>query len=169
MKNCIDCQKDINIRSTRCKSCNSRLRMLGTKGALSPAWKGGLFTPKCVDCGKQITHPHKRCNPCMGLSYRGANHYDWKGGTSTLRNAEMRKREYFEWRTAVFKRDNYTCQICDERGGRLEADHKVPWAISKDKRYSVSNGITMCKSCHATKTYLIDFKILKGGAKFQHF
>ena len=36
-----------------------------------------------------------------------------------------------EWsriRRAVFERDDYTCQYCGERGGRLECDHVVPVA-----------------------------------------
>lgn len=56
--------------------------------------------------------------------------------------------EYKNWRTAVFRRDDYRCQICNERGGRLQADHIVPWCESVELRYSIENGRTLCVSCH---------------------
>jgi len=30
------------------------------------------------------------------------------------------------WREKVFKRDNYTCQVCGKKGGYLIADHIKP-------------------------------------------
>lgn len=52
------------------------------------------------------------------------------------------------WRKAVFKRDDYTCQVCRERGGRLEADHIKPFAFFPELRYELSNGRTLCRKCH---------------------
>lgn len=57
-------------------------------------------------------------------------------------------KEYSDWRIAVFKRDNYTCQLCGKYGGKLEAHHKKKWSEFKEFRYVVSNGITLCKDCH---------------------
>ena len=56
--------------------------------------------------------------------------------------------EYNEWRKAVFKRDDYTCQRCGKRGGRLQAHHIKAWAKYPDLRYDVANGITYCVECH---------------------
>jgi 5-methylcytosine-specific restriction endonuclease McrA len=53
-----------------------------------------------------------------------------------------------EWRVAIFERDNYTCGSCGERGGYLEADHIKPWAYFPDLRFELSNGRTLCRSCH---------------------
>lgn len=52
------------------------------------------------------------------------------------------------WRNLVFKRDDYTCQICGVRGTYLEADHIKPWAFFSELRYEISNGRTLCKICH---------------------
>lgn len=69
--------------------------------------------------------------------------------------------KYLEWRSAVFKRDNYHCQNCGAKG-YLEAHHII--AVSKimsefkiktidDARkckelWDIGNGITYCKKCH---------------------
>ena len=62
------------------------------------------------------------------------------------RNRSTKK--YRAWRKAIFERDDYTCQVCRKRGGKLEAHHIEPWAVCMKKRYDVSNGITLCKDCH---------------------
>lgn len=56
--------------------------------------------------------------------------------------------EYNEWRKAVFQRDNFTCQRCGQRGGRLQAHHIKAWAKYPELRYDVANGITYCVECH---------------------
>lgn len=85
---------------------------------------------------------------------KGSNHWNWKGGiypkVMSLRGCQ----KYLDWRTSVFERDNYTCQICGERGGYVEADHyPIPFCVLyRDSNYEVmwdiSNGRTLCKSCH---------------------
>lgn len=70
------------------------------------------------------------------------------GGVSSedmrLRNSP----EYRYWRSAIYKRDDYTCQKCRVRGGRLEAHHINSFATHPELRFEVSNGISLCKSCH---------------------
>jgi hypothetical protein len=51
-------------------------------------------------------------------------------------------------RMTVFRRDDYTCQHCGERGGKLNAHHIRPWKEAADLRFAPSNGITLCKPCH---------------------
>lgn len=69
---------------------------------------------------------------------------------------------YQNWRRAVFERDNYTCQICQERGGELNADHIKPFAaLVRESQvadigeawdcptlWDVANGRTLCLPCH---------------------
>lgn len=59
-----------------------------------------------------------------------------------------RSAEYRLWRTAVFVRDDYTCQFCRQRGGYLEADHIKTFAHHPDLRFNVDNGRTLCQGCH---------------------
>lgn len=55
---------------------------------------------------------------------------------------------YRAWRTAVFQRDDWTCQECGARGVKIHADHIKPWATFPDLRYQLTNGRTLCVPCH---------------------
>ena len=71
-------------------------------------------------------------------------------------------RESREWRDDVFTRDNFICQGCGERGGKLHAHHIKPLAkilreykITSLKQaldcaelWSINNGATLCVDCH---------------------
>jgi 5-methylcytosine-specific restriction endonuclease McrA len=52
------------------------------------------------------------------------------------------------WRSAVFKRDNYVCQVCSNRGGRLHAHHLDSWSAYPLRRIFLDNGTTLCIKCH---------------------
>ncbi len=84
----------------------------------------------------------------------GEKHWNWKGGITPINEKIRKSFEYEEWRKSVFQRDNYTCQNCGEIGGRLEADHIKPFALFPELRTQISNGRTLCVSCHKqTETY----------------
>lgn len=103
------------------------------------------------------------------FSRRGENHPCWKGGKSKLSFRIRKCFKYSEWRKEVYKRDNYTCQICGNRkGGKLHADHIVPFSLILSKYliktiegalfcnelWDINNGRTLCISCHQkTETY----------------
>lgn len=86
---------------------------------------------------------------------RGEQSRFWRGGICP-KNAKIRSSfEYKTWRRAVFDRDNYTCQKCGERGGRLHADHIRPFAMYPELRFDINNGRTLCVDCHKkTPTFL---------------
>lgn len=85
----------------------------------------------------------------------GANSGSWKGGISKIGQQLRSSLAYARWREQVFERDDYTCQLCGERGGKLTADH-YPYPFSKypDKRLDVNNGRTLCRPCHHHVTYV---------------
>lgn len=51
------------------------------------------------------------------------------------------------WRAAVLARDNYTCQNCNSKDN-LCAHHIKPKSKYIELCYEVSNGITLCGTCH---------------------
>jgi 5-methylcytosine-specific restriction endonuclease McrA len=63
-----------------------------------------------------------------------------------------RSEEYRNWRRAVLKRDNYTCQICGRKSKKkrikLTAHHIKSFSEFPSLRYIVKNGITLCEKCH---------------------
>jgi hypothetical protein len=82
------------------------------------------------------------------VAISGENGSNWKGGI-TKENKLLHKGVEFQiWRRAVYERDNYICQDCGVRGGKLEPHHIYSFANYPELRFEVSNGITLCKSCH---------------------
>lgn len=57
-----------------------------------------------------------------------------------------RSGRYRVWRSAVLKRDSYTCQQCNSPG--VQAHHIKRFKTHKKLRFEVSNGVTLCFSCH---------------------
>lgn len=79
---------------------------------------------------------------------RGTLANNWRGGI-TPENAKIRASDETKaWRIAVFERDDYTCQVCGDRGGNKHADHIKPFALFPELRFDVSNGRTLCIPCH---------------------
>ena len=64
----------------------------------------------------------------ISLSMKGEKSYLWKGGISSVNKKVRGSMEYREWRKSVFEIDNYTCKKCKQKGGKLEADHILPFA-----------------------------------------
>ena len=90
------------------------------------------------------------------LRIQGENNPNWKGGVTRINEKIRKSLEYKKWRTAVFARDKYTCQVCgDDSGGNLEADHIKQFAHYRELRFDINNGRTLCHECHSkTETYL---------------
>lgn len=79
---------------------------------------------------------------------KGANHPNWKGGVTPENQKVRNSKEMKAWKRAVFQRDGYSCQICGQIGGELQAHHIKPFAKFPELRFDVNNGITLCKECH---------------------
>jgi 5-methylcytosine-specific restriction endonuclease McrA len=110
--------------------------------------KDGHITIACGVCGKEITILKSKyeygqrhcCKACVGISQRKGNRHS----AAMIRRSEGMK----AWRKKVFERDEYTCRICGQVGGRLNAHHIIPFSVDYALRNEVGNGMTLCDKCH---------------------
>lgn len=87
--------------------------------------------------------------------FNGEKNNFWKGGITPLHKKIRGSKEYKDWRTEVFKRDNYTCIECKSHGITLQAHHIKPFAYYPELRLVINNGQTLCIDCHKkTDTYM---------------
>lgn len=102
----------------------------------------------------------------------GAKNPNWNGGTTSFRTKLRLSEKYKQWRQDIFIRDNFTCQECGQKGGKLEAHHKksIKLFILEIKEnlpllnlfdaamiyvplWDLNIGITLCKECHKEETF----------------
>lgn len=90
---------------------------------------------------------------CRYQNKRGKNNPNYIHGKSKKRSASMSSKKYKLWRKEILKRDKNTCLFCGIHANKgLHVDHIKPWSYFPANRYDISNGRTLCKSCHE-KTY----------------
>lgn len=70
-----------------------------------------------------------------------------KRNTSYWNFEDRRSSKYKSWKQNVLSRDNYICQRCGSKDN-LVAHHIKPFAVNKELRFDINNGITLCQNCH---------------------
>jgi len=106
-----------------------------------------------------------RCKKCHIDKIKGSGNNAWKGGITPLIKQIRNYIRDMKWHIKVLTRDNCTCNICGfvgYKGYRLHAHHIVPFAdliqlydinslekaMACKELLDISNGITLCESCH---------------------
>lgn len=56
--------------------------------------------------------------------------------------------DFRSWANLIKDRDKYTCQICNQHGGKLKAHHLNGWNAFPEQRFDLDNGVTLCNDCH---------------------
>ena len=177
-KLCVTCGEEFESNINRKKFCSRECKHQYDRKHKRPK------TPvHCDECGK-LTYKyisqvkayldgkqkHMFCSHACRMRHyaSGENNSHWKGGITHYRKRIRELTESKVWTLAVLTRDDFTCQLCSQRGGDLHVHHAIPFAIlleslralvEQDKdlvqsahafkpMWNVSNGITVCKSCH---------------------
>lgn len=128
-------------------------------------WPGTHFTWK----GQCLSEEHKahlrgrKISEKTRAKLSGANKPNWKGGISKIDKRCRIIKEYIQWRSDIFKRDNWTCKICNTNKCYVTAHHiKSFTKIIKEyniktldearncgELWDINNGITLCEKCHS--------------------
>jgi 5-methylcytosine-specific restriction endonuclease McrA len=121
-------------------------RKINTGKKMSPE---AIAKTVAANLGRKRT-PEARENLRKASDLRsGENSPNWKGGVWFYSKRKDRDgKEYKEWRSGVFARDNYTCQKTGTVGAKLEAHHICPFSNNEPLRFAVCNGITLSKEAH---------------------
>lgn len=146
-----------------------RSRLYPAKNCGHPTKKGRMWCGGCkpvgrasVNCaacgtsmsvyastiGRKTTCSNRCASAVKSTRQKGPASHLWKGGVCGKDRRERNSAAASHWRAEVMKRDDYTCQICNKRGGRLSADHILPWSMYPELRYELRNGRTLCWPCH---------------------
>lgn len=134
------------------------------------------------ECGKTTLHSKSEllggnvqsCG-CLQQEYRSGRLTPYKGSSSVLNIAIRSSKEYRTWKLSVYTRDNNLCQECPKPTKGTVAHHIVflshllqkynitslDEARSCSAIWDVTNGITLCDSCHASKHPLLQSKFNK--------
>lgn len=140
------------IQSLRCKTCENRYKAKYNPHLFKQGEYQGYGFKKGIHSslehefkkGQQPFYPIGSKRPDIS----GEKHPNWKGGITPYSELVRKSTLYFEWRKAVFERDDYTCQKCGQRGGKLNAHHDLPVSKAPLFMLDIGNGITLCKECH---------------------
>ena len=168
--------------SRQCHSLSLKGKPTWNKGlkGMQIAWNKGLglnsricrcgnikpnhYAKQCWQCYKKQSHIPWNKGRKLSLELRkklskahigkqkGNRNPAWKGGITPI-TIRMRNQFIKRIHKEILKRDDYTCQICGQRGGDLNVDHIQPWAEYVELRFSMDNCRTLCISCHYKITF----------------
>ena len=154
------------IKDRLCEICSERTGKPWRIETCSPPCASKLRSTISKRLG--ITPPSQRGKK-WGIDYPIEHHPWWRGGVSSLREQIYGSENWKRWRKTIFERDDYSCQICGERGRRLCVDH-YPDPFSKilfeekikslkeaekcERLWDIGNGRVLCIKHHRlTPTY----------------
>lgn len=136
----------------QCRECSYRIRGEKRKGENHPYY-GQHHTEESKKRMSELMSGEN--NPMYGkerLDMRGENNPRYNPNlTEEEREGERNIEGYNDFIKNVYKRDNYTCQCCGEKGNghNLNAHHINGYNWDKDNRTNIDNGICLCKDCHS--------------------
>lgn len=114
-----------------------------------------FYSPECIFCSAK-----KRALRRVGIplpqwwkdkiseSQKGDKGNNWRGGKTNKNKTLRQSAKFKDWRKLVFERDNYTCQECGKNKCIIHPHHIKLLSEYPEFALDVSNGITLCYTCH---------------------
>lgn len=150
-----------NIRQRFCPGCHEAICPICDK-PFKRNFRGQIQTACSRSCASKLASQRRTktmliCGWCEKEFSPANGHLKTKYCCQDCRYASKRKNDpdqkrnsykYKQWKEAVYRRDNYTCQSCGGNDG-VQAHHIKPWKDHKELRYDVGNGLTLCQTCHS--------------------
>jgi 5-methylcytosine-specific restriction endonuclease McrA len=133
-RTCLYCGKEFEVHAYKIKENRGHF--------CSKACMTASNVPGRADVRKKIS------STLIAADYRGAKSSHWRGGVTSENHIIRGSTSSREWRKAVFERDAYKCGLCGKVGHRLNVHHILPFNKCPERRFEVSNGMTLCQKCH---------------------
>ena len=166
-----------SLRKGNAKSCGCEMKKYIGKSKDLRLRKFGLLTPICMteersykaiiwecmcDCGNKalvssrnlLKGDTKSCG-CLKELVLFASGIEHPRYNPQLTDEDRLNRRYqmsgenqIHWSRTVFEKEDFTCQLCGQRGGKLNAHHLNAWNAFPEQRFDLDNGVTLCVDCH---------------------
>src|ERR1035438_8589754 len=144
------------IETAKAKYGDDYFKVITAKGRANREYKKGVTLntgrthfkkgTASFNKGKPLSEHHKQ-----SLRGKRPNFIPWNKGQHQPRKERDHTERVHLDRTCklqVFRRANFTCQICDQYSGYLQVDHIKSWANYPELRFELSNCRTLCMACH---------------------
>src|SRR3990167_9764220 len=179
------CSRECSNKHTLLNGSKQPTSEQRARGERNHMWKGGQIKKECSICNKfYLVDPYRDkqtrfCSRKCFIFYQktpmgrlakseairngiNAEFYRLTITFAKFKNLLRRCSRYNMWRMKIFTRDDFTCQECGKRGGKIHADHIKPFisiilekkirtyeqALETRELWDIENGRTMCLSCH---------------------
>lgn len=154
------CYKTDNARELYTNDLKGKT--FGKVKVLAPIYRDGKNPKWDCECecgnrfetyGQTLKAGSGMCPKCWAKHNSGENNPSWNPNLTDEDRANNRcskEGNQEDWRKQVYERDDYTCQCCGQRGGRLNAHHLDGYNWCVEGRFDVGNGATLCENCHKT-------------------
>lgn len=97
--------------------------------------------------GKYHTEEAKKKMALKAKKRIGEKASNWKGGVTPETLIRLLSPKWNRIRHQIYKRDDWTCQVCGKINCKVIAHHIIPYRISQDD--SFENLLTVCTTCYS--------------------
>lgn len=118
------------------------------KHTIREVWNQSIISGKSKSCGCLQSERASETAKNVLIKYaRGSANWNWRGGTTKLRNKMESTAKYKNLRKQVFEISDYKCVKCGSPDN-LRMHHICNFADYPDLRLSLDNCVCLCDSCH---------------------